>query len=86
MDVGVRELKKHLSAYLDRAAQGETIRVTDRGRPKALLGPVPMAGRILQAEREGWLKRGDGTPPPVRRRTFRARADLQRVLDQDRGT
>lgn len=85
MQVGVRELKKHLSAYLDRAAQGETIQVTDRGRPKALLGPVPMAARVEQAEREGWLTRGDGSPASIDRRMFRARADLKDVLDEDRG-
>ena len=40
MDVGIRELKAKLSEYLERAAQGERIRVTDRGRPKAVLGPL----------------------------------------------
>jgi len=35
MDVGVHELKQHLSEYLERAARGEAIRVTDRGVPKA---------------------------------------------------
>jgi prevent-host-death family protein len=38
MDVGVRTLKQHVSEYLERAARGETIRVTDRGQPKAILG------------------------------------------------
>jgi len=38
MDVAVRELKAKLSAYLQRAAAGEMITVTDRGRPIAVLG------------------------------------------------
>ncbi|MFN8643962.1 MAG: type II toxin-antitoxin system prevent-host-death family antitoxin [Candidatus Binatia bacterium] len=49
MDVGVRELKQNLSAYLERAARGESIRVTDRGVPKAILGPVPGAARLRRA-------------------------------------
>ncbi|HBJ73616.1 MAG TPA: type II toxin-antitoxin system prevent-host-death family antitoxin, partial [Actinobacteria bacterium] len=40
MDVGIRELKAHLSHYVRRASQGETIRVTDRGRTTALLIPA----------------------------------------------
>ena len=41
MDVGIRELKAHLSQYVKRAAQGETIRVTDRGQVAAVLSPPP---------------------------------------------
>lgn len=39
--VGVRELRQHLSVYLRRVAAGETLRVTDRGTPVALLAPLP---------------------------------------------
>ncbi len=41
MQVGVRELKTHLSKYLDRVRGGETIVITDRGRPVARLEPAP---------------------------------------------
>jgi len=41
----VRELKQKLSEYLDRAERGEVLRVTDRGRPKAVLGPLPGRAR-----------------------------------------
>ena len=54
-DVGVRELKQHLSAFLDRAAGGELIRVTDRGAPKALLGPLPNRIDVERGIAEGWL-------------------------------
>lgn len=33
MNVGIRELEAKLSEYLSRAAAGEEIIVTDRGRP-----------------------------------------------------
>jgi len=54
-DVGVRELKQHLSEYLERASQGETIRVTDRGRPKAILAPIPGRLQIEKGIAEGWI-------------------------------
>lgn len=55
MDVGVRELKARLSEYLERAAKGEVIRVTDRGTPKAVLAPLPGPDRIDQGIAEGWI-------------------------------
>jgi len=61
-DVGIRELKQHLSEYLDRAERGEVLRVTDRGRPKAVLGPVPGRARIEDGIRAGWI-----TPARARR-------------------
>jgi prevent-host-death family protein len=39
--VGVRELRQNLSVYLDRVKAGETLEVTEHGRPVARLGPNP---------------------------------------------
>lgn len=83
-DVGIRELKQHLSEYLDRAERGEVVRVTHRGRPKAVIGPVPGRVRIEDGIRAGWITPGTGSPlGPVRRLSA-----LRRVLDvlaEDRG-
>lgn len=38
--IGVRELRQHASRYLERVRRGETLEVTDRGRPVARLVPV----------------------------------------------
>jgi prevent-host-death family protein len=38
--VGIRELKAHLSAYLERVAGGARVTVTDRGREVATLAPI----------------------------------------------
>ena len=38
--IGVRELRQHASRYLDRVANGESLEVTDRGRPVARLVPI----------------------------------------------
>jgi prevent-host-death family protein len=84
MDVGIRELKQHLSEYLDRAERGEVLRVTHRGRPKAVLGPVPGRARIEDGIREGWITASTGSPlGPVPR--AKASARVLDVLAADRG-
>ena len=83
-DVGVRELKQRLSEYLDRAERGELLRVTERGRPKALLGPLPGRARIEEGVAEGWIKAGSRARL---RRVRRAKAK-RRIVDalaEDRG-
>lgn len=40
--IGVRELRQHASRYLARVVRGETLEVTDRGRPVARLTPLPV--------------------------------------------
>src|SRR5262245_43343606 len=57
--VGARELKVRLGSYLRRVRQGETLIVTDRGRPVAELRPMP--GRrdaiLARLEAEGTVRR-----------------------------
>ena len=38
--IGVRELRQNASKYLETVASGETIEITDRGRPVARLVPI----------------------------------------------
>jgi len=40
MNVAVRELKDHLSEYLNRASAGEDVIVTSHGKPIARLAPL----------------------------------------------
>jgi prevent-host-death family protein len=83
-DVGVRELKQRLSEYLDRAERGELLRVTDRGRPKALLGPLPGRARVEQGIAEGWITAGSGARlRPIRR--VKSSSRILDVLAEDRG-
>jgi prevent-host-death family protein len=83
-DVGVRELKQHLSAFLDRAAAGEVIRVTDRGAPKAVLGPLPKRLDVERGVAEGWLSPGSGRRlRPAR--PVEGAATVREVLAEDRG-
>ena len=83
MDVGVRELKQHLSEYLERAARGETIRVTDRGQPKAILGPVPGHGRLALGIAEGWIRGAEESEPVAVPRAQGGRS-IAEVIGEDR--
>ena len=38
--IGVRELRQNASKYLERVKRGESIQITDRGVPVAMLSPV----------------------------------------------
>jgi prevent-host-death family protein len=66
--VGSRELKNRLGRYLGMVGKGETIIVTDRGKPVArIVPPTPpsedAAGLeeiLRQLEAEGHLRRGTG--------------------------
>ena len=83
MDVGIRELKQRLSEYLERVAQGEVIRVTDRGRPKALLTGIRQEQAVALGIKQGWLKAGEATEPvPVQR--VRSRKRVLELLREDR--
>jgi prevent-host-death family protein len=57
--VGVRELRLQASAILRRVAAGETVEVTDRGRPVAVLLKTMPSG-LARLEREGMLRRAQG--------------------------
>ena len=71
--IGVRELRQNASVYLERVKKGESIEITDRGVPVAVLAPAPgksliaqmiADGRITPAERDfrEWI---DEPLPPV---------------------
>jgi prevent-host-death family protein len=58
--VGVRELRQRASELLRMVERGETIEITDRGRPVALLGPVPTGSPLEQLRRTGDLEPASG--------------------------
>src|ERR671919_263313 len=54
--VGVRELRQRASELLRLVQQGETIEVTDRGRPVALLTPVPEGSALERMRAAGEIE------------------------------
>lgn len=53
VEVGVRELRDNLSEWLDRAAAGEDVIVTERGRPKVRLSAATGEHILDRLVREG---------------------------------
>lgn len=53
--VGVRELRREASAILRRVSAGETVEITDRGRPVAVLVQA-MPDGLARLEAEGLLR------------------------------
>jgi prevent-host-death family protein len=92
--VGSRELKTRLGQYLERVRRGETILVTDRGKPVAELRPVglsddPVEDALLRMEADGLLtrrsRRGGLTPfEPIKLRPGVRASDLI-SRDRDEG-
>ena len=67
--IGIRELRQRASDYLRRVAAGETFEVTDRGRPIALLTPIPSSSPLDRLRAAGDLDEATGStddlPEPV---------------------
>jgi len=53
--VGVRELRQRASELLRRVEAGETIEITDRGRPVAVLAPLPDGNSLERLRASGDL-------------------------------
>ena len=67
--VGVRELRQNLSVYLKRVAAGEAFAVTERGRPVAILAPLPKGDALDRLIAMGLARPAAGDlldlgPPP----------------------
>lgn len=66
--VGIRELRQNASALLRQVERGATIEITDRGRPVAVLSPVPSGGPLAMLREAGqsrpaWRRLEDLAPP-----------------------
>jgi prevent-host-death family protein len=95
--VGLKILKNKLSEYVRLAAAGETVVITDRGRPVAEIVPPhphipagdgrPLSAFELRGLREGWLRPAtirDGSPPPRKPIPGYTLEQLLADLDRDR--
>ena len=70
--VGIRELRQNLSVYVRRVKRGETLEVTEYGRPVAVLAPPPPVddpiarlvaeGRIVRQATRSFAD----LPPPIK--------------------
>jgi prevent-host-death family protein len=58
--VGVRELRQRASELLRLVGEGETVEITDRGRPVALLTPTPQGGPLERMRAAGEVEIATG--------------------------
>jgi prevent-host-death family protein len=58
--VGVRELRQRASELLRLVEDGETIEITDRGRPVALLSPLPQGSALERMRASGDIEPATG--------------------------
>jgi prevent-host-death family protein len=67
--VGIRELRQRASQLLRLVEQGETIEITDRGRPVAVLAPFPEGSPLEQLRAAGEINPASGDlddlPAPI---------------------
>lgn len=62
LSIGIRELRQHASRYLRLVEErGEPIEITDRGRPVALLTPVPTGSRVEELRASGRIRPARGS-------------------------
>ena len=73
--VGIRVLKARVTEYVNRAAAGEPIVISRRGRPVAMLQPLPAGACGMEGmRRSGRVQWAGGKPeglPAVHRRESR---------------
>ena len=87
--IGIRELRQNASQYVRRAGKGETIELTDRGRPVARLIPIPPGGVLDQLIAEGKVRAATGDllaagPPPAAKRGAKPLSELVDQLREER--
>lgn len=68
--VGIRELRQRASELLRQVERGDTIEITDRGRPVAMLAPLPSGSPLERLRRSGDIEPAtaafDDLPEPLR--------------------
>jgi prevent-host-death family protein len=85
--IGVRELRQHASRHLARVANGESLEVTDRGRPVARLVPLaddPWDDLVASGEVIAATDDGDLLDEPPRDYGIDASARLAAMRDEER--
>jgi len=85
--VGIRELRQRASELLRLVEGGETIEITDRGRPVALLSPLPEANPLERLRATGEIERSsvdlDELPPPLKPRSAELPSEVLARLRRD---
>lgn len=85
--VGIRELKAHLSEYLQRAKKGEAIAISERGKEIVLMTPSPKgpkASGLWELVRQGKAEWSGGRPRGLTPRIKIKGKPLSQTVIEDR--
>lgn len=86
--VGVRELKEHLSRYIQNVKLGERILITERKKEVAVLSPLEMESeeeRILKLVKKGKASWSGGKPSGLSSRiTYKGKSVSEAVIEDRR--
>ncbi|HEX4215047.1 MAG TPA: type II toxin-antitoxin system prevent-host-death family antitoxin [Candidatus Dormibacteraeota bacterium] len=83
--MGIREVRDRLAIVIRQVRQGETIEITDHGRPVARIVPLCHRSRFDRLVAEGRIQPGDGRlsdceplpPPPASKSVSDVLSDMR---------
>jgi prevent-host-death family protein len=84
MEVGIRELRGHLSEYLARVRAGDELVVTDRGTAVARIVPIDGGRAFDRAVAEGVVSPAAPTPRTRPTRRVRSRGPVSDLVAEQR--
>ncbi len=86
MIIGIRELIQNISKYIEKAANGEVVVVTDRGVAKAMIVPIPGGDQMSIGVAEGWLTLAKKTGRLSRPLKLNGSMSSIDAINEDRGS
>ncbi len=86
MIIGIRELTQNLSKFIEKAAKGEVVVVTDRGIAKAMIVPIPGGDQMSIGVVEGWLTLAKKTGRLSRPLKLNGSMRSIEAINEDRGS
>lgn len=84
MEAGVRELRDHLSQYLELVREGEEVTVTDHGKAVARLVPLDRPRPLDRLIAEGLVTPRQTAKKPRTRRPIKARGTVSDLVAEQR--
>jgi prevent-host-death family protein len=84
MEAGVRELRDHLSRYLEVVREGTEVTVTDHGKAVARLVPLDQPRALDRLIAEGLVTPGRDRKRPRTGRTISAKGTVSDLVTEER--
>lgn len=85
MEVGIRELRAHLSRYIEQVHDGEDIIVTDRGVPIARIVPMNGERKIDRLIAAGLVEPAPRKVPRPLPKPIKIEGGISDLIDEQRG-